>query len=799
MNNNLKRLLFVLTIIILLITIASVNATDNNMTNNQADTIQSTADNEPGIVKADNKEDKKTIISEQKQIKTANTVNVRNYTQLYDTLKNNKNNNCTINLQKGLYIINEQYPPSLYENSNIIINGNASIIFGSGKYSFIETEGKLTINNLNIRGCDEAIRGYDNSIIVLNNSNFTDNNATYNSILSSSGDVGIYNCNFNHNGAADTAIMNINGIEIDEIRGNAVITYHGTLDMKNTTFTNNYNKKTIDNMEGCLLNINNKKTSIQNCTFNQLSNSYTLKLDIQDTLTISNNNFINLNSNKKYDETKTDIYQQSILEIFGHNKTNINIKDNNFNNITFKSNVNTRGSIIRCIGDYDNSQAKLNITKNKFTNICINSTSDNESNVEGGIIYAYNTYCTINNNTIKTSIYNSNVYGGILRIDADKSINNTFINNTVQSNIKNIIIEEDLNNKEVYGGVIFNCENSNLTTDDYKNNGQITAEIVENTTTYNEGNLSIIGKLEAMLGLQVPKQADTGQTITVNLTITGMDKKALSGNAAVKLNGITMKDVKTNSSIIKLTNGKGSISISLAGLSGDRDYKLTAVFSKSGYARIENTTYLRINKQTYQTFKLTFNASSEEVIRIKQTLKDKNGNIIYGNTKVAIKLGDRTVKTLTVTNGQLDTTVKVPYLPPGTNKFIITLGDNYRYNSVRVNNTINIHKQNVTVTITQIKAKAGSKITLKATLKNKDTKTNVISGKYIFKVNGKTIPLIVNNKEVNTTQNVQNGIAQWTYTIPKTMQKGTYDITLSYNGNTQSNSIKYTSKALTII
>jgi len=798
MNNNLKRLLFVSTIIILLITIASVNAADNNITSNQADTMQSNSDNDYDIVKADNKEDK-TNISVEKQIKTATTVNVKNYTQLYETLNDNKYNNCTINLQRGLYIITEEYPPSLYENSNIIINGNSSIIFGAGQYTFIETEGQLTLNNITIRGCNEAIRGYDNSAIVLNNSNFTDNNATFNSILYSSGDVGIYNCNFNHNGAADTAIMNINGLEIEEIKGNTVISYHGTLDIRNTTFTNNYNKETSDYEEGYLFNVNNKKTTIQNCTFNQLSNSYSIKLDIQDTLTISNNNFNNLNSNKKYDENKTDIYQQPILEIYGHNKTNINIKDNTFNNITFKTNVNTRGSIIRCIGDYNNSQAKLNITKNKFTNININSTSDNEANVEGGIIYAYNTYCTINNNTFKTSINNSNVYGGVLRIDADKAVNNTFINNTVQSNIKNIIIEEDLNNKEVFGGVIFNCENSNLTTDDYKNNGQITAEIVENTTTYNEGNLSILGKLEAILGLNVPKQADTGQTITLNLTINGMDKKALSGKAAVKLNGITMKDVKTNSSIIQLTNGKGSITISLAGISGDRDYKINAVFSKSGYARIENTTYLRINKQSYKAFTLTYNASSEEVIRIKQTLKDKNGNIIYGNTKVAIKLGDRTVKTLTVTNGQLDTTVTVPYLPPGTNKFIITLGDNYRYNSVRVNNTINIHKQNVTVTITQIKAKTGTKITLKATLKNKDTKTNVISGKYIFKVNGKTVPLIVNNKEVITTQNVQNGIAQWSYTIPKTMQKGTYNITLSYNGNTQSNSVKYTSKALTII
>lgn len=61
--------------------------------------------------------------------------------------------------------------------------------------------------------------------------------------------------------------------------------------------------------------------------------------------------------------------------------------------------------------------------------------------------------------------------------------------------------------------------------------------------------------------------------------------------------------------------------------------------------------------------------------------------------------------------------------------------------------TANIYKQNVTVTINNIKAKVGSKITLKAVLKNSETKTNVISGKYIFKVNGKQVPLIQNNRK----------------------------------------------------
>ncbi|MBR3214406.1 MAG: hypothetical protein IKF79_07860, partial [Methanosphaera sp.] len=304
----------------------------------------------------------------------------------------------------------------------------------------------------------------------------------------------------------------------------------------------------------------------------------------------------------------------------------------------------------------------------------------------------------------------------------------------------------------------------------------------------------------AIISIQSPKNIDTGKTTTINLTITDKNtKKVINGTALIKINGLSIKDINTNTSTIPIKNGKGTLTLSLANYSG-KEYTLTAIFAKTGYNRAEKTTKMTVNKGTYKTFTIKLNGTSEQKIRIRQTLTDTNGNKIYGNTQVAIKLGDRTVKTLTVSNSLLDTEITVPYLPPGENKFKITLGENYRYKTKIINSTINITKQDIIVNITPIKAKSGNTVTLKATLTNKNTKTPVISGKYIFRVNGKTVPYITKSyEEIYTTKNVTKGVAQWEYTIPNDMNPGKYIITLNYNGNTQSNPIKYTEKLLTII
>jgi len=314
-----------------------------------------------------------------------------------------------------------------------------------------------------------------------------------------------------------------------------------------------------------------------------------------------------------------------------------------------------------------------------------------------------------------------------------------------------------------------------------------------NSTTFN-----VKLNKTANIKITAPTSIDTGKTATFKLLITDADtNQKLNGTAIIKVNGLTLTDDNNKQINLKVVNGEATLNYSLRGYSA-RTHQITAVFAKKGYLRAENNTTMKVNKVNYATFSFVIKGCSEKVITINKTLKDANGNVLGGNNKIAIKVGDRTVLTTTTTNGVLNAKFTLPYLPAGTINVKITLGENYRYNMVIFNTTATIYKQNVTVTINSIKAKAGSTITLKAKLINSETKTNVISGRYIFKVNGKTVPLIENGKEVSTTKIVSNGIAQWDYKLPANLKAGTYEVLLAYNGNTQSNSIKYSSKALTI-
>ena len=159
---------------------------------------------------------------------------------------------------------------------------------------------------------------------------------------------------------------------------------------------------------------------------------------------------------------------------------------------------------------------------------------------------------------------------------------------------------------------------------------------------------------------------------------------------------------------------------------------------------------------------------------------------------------NKTVANTQVENGALYIEFKIPYLPAREHELSILLGENYRYNYMKVNSTCTIYKQNVSVRIAEVKSKPGYNVTLKAVLINTLTNTNVVSGKYIFKVDGVRVPLAVNGSQIYTMKIVDNAVALWTYTLPENIAKGIHDVTLAYNGNTQSNPVKYTSKALTV-
>lgn len=81
------------------------------------------------------------------------------------------------------------------------------------------------------------------------------------------------------------------------------------------------------------------------------------------------------------------------------------------------------------------------------------------------------------------------------------------------------------------------------------------------------------------------------------------------------------------------------------------------------------------------------------------------------------------------------------------------------------------------ITTENIRASAGSVITLKATL-NTDAVVN--SGKVVFKINGKTVK--DSNAKIIYARVVDNQVS-FEYTLPESMKSGSYDITAVYTGS----------------
>lgn len=514
------------------------------------------------------------------------------------------------------------------------------------------------------------------------------------------------------------------------------------------------------------------------------------------TITLTNNTIIHNNATTagaiyNYRRGKTSNVSNNL---FGYNSpSSFTIKNNkitltdngNFIPTDAKIGIYENGTLIKTTSMTD-SVVDYTVSGTHTYNIVVNATN-----------FTNNRFIVTNSNKATQSIitldtFDSVNYGSTVNIGGKLLSNNKAVKNqnvTLNINNKDYVLTTDSNGKFNKSYTVNTYNNINIVASFDGNNEY---EAARNTTSITKINKT------ATITVTAPKTITSGQTATFKVVVTdaGTNEK-LNGTAIIKVNGLTLQDANGKQIQLKVVNGQATLKYALSGYSA-RTHKITAVFAKNGYARAENNTNMTVNKAEYATFSMTINACSEKVITINKTLKDTNGNVLGGSNKISIKVGDRTVLTTTTVNGVLNAKFTIPYLPEGKINVKITMGENNRYNMKTFNTTATIYKQNVTVSINNITAKAGSKVTLKAKLTNSETKTNVLSGKYIFKVNGNTVPLIQNGSEVITTKIISNGVAQWDYTLPSDLGAGQYNIQLVYNGNTQSNSIRYTSKSLTI-
>lgn len=724
-------------------------------------------DNSDNVLEKDNtliQNDIKEKISEDSpnNLKTAEYSNdnkIKDYSQLKSKLVENKNQ--TVNLDKTTFKVDG--PVSVNNKVDLEINGNGAVFDGQSTSSFIIFGGNiLKINNATFKnfktGYNTVIVGSSTSKLIITNCTFINSiGQTNGANINSKGSLTVKNCLFEHNQATKGSAIRIVG-------NNQKST------IENSIFKNNYvatEKESVIELTGI------QDVTINNCTFDgNTGRSIHAYQDV--TTKITNNTFKNMNT------TYSNTLQASVIDNY---EAKMYIYNNLFENITNTAPRIGGGLIYNEIG-------KFELINNTFTKIKFVVTNNNR--LAGGILWNRNATATINHNTFDIDATCNDMHGG------------AFYNNIGVLNVTNNSFDINVNVKnELGGGAIYNDydSNANIKSKLYYGDNSfdgikiINAKTILNKTIRNKGIIYLIGAENKIIpkpvkiSINAPNKIATGQNALINITVTNSNNNPIDTRVILKINGLSQKD-KSGNSIITVKGGKTTYNLSLAGYSG-KTYNVTVVGVDSKYLRSENTTKMTVLRGQCILDPISVNTTSEGEITINKIIKDTYGNVISGNTQIAIKLGDRTVLTTRITDGKLNVKVKVPYLPPGQNKFRIILGENYRYESKIINNTLNIHKQNVTATVSPIKAKAGDKITIKTTLINSETKTNVISGKFSYKLDAKTIVS-------NTTLEVKNAIAQMDYTLPKDIKAGLHYITIVYAGNTQSNTLRYDAKVLTI-
>lgn len=145
----------------------------------------------------------------------------------------------------------------------------------------------------------------------------------------------------------------------------------------------------------------------------------------------------------------------------------------------------------------------------------------------------------------------------------------------------------------------------------------------------------------------------------------------------------------------------------------------------------------------------------------------KNGTVIY-------KINGKTIGNATVSNGGAKLTYTIPSTWTNINYTITAVytGNSYYARSTS-NSTLKLKSNtNTKVTVKDITATQGDKITLKAVITTSEGEYAKV-GKVAFKINGKTVG----------TANVSNGGAKLTFTIPNNWKSQNYIITVVYGKN----------------
>lgn len=439
--------------------------------------------------------------------------------------------------------------------------------------------------------------------------------------------------------------------------------------------------------------------------------------------------------------------------------------------------------------------------------------TDNNLKLNGvyssGISLAHSPNCLITDNKINTTgdsrVYTNQVIEEIIPANKGIGIQQESTNTIVKGNVVNSTDEGN----NAYALFINRTNDVLIENNTFDTNTQhgIDAMGYRNSTNITNRTTitGITGKKTAQITVILPDNMTVGDKI--NLTAKVIDtttKQAItSGKVVFKINGVTVK--VGNTSTIRLNNnGIAQLEYDLIQLSS-KTYKITATFgSNSAYDSANSEAITFTPKQAdvkVPSIKTFNNVYTGDKIVSNQTLFDKNNRQLVGSNKVAIKYNGITIQKLTIKDGKLSTSIQIPLTArSGKNKLEIIVGETGRYSTTRINIDVNTIKQAPVFILNKVSAYPGTPVKFNVIIKTNITNSNVLNGKVGYKINGITqYDMDEYGNKLNKTLNISNGTASFNFIIPLDFASKSYKVTITFSGNGYVEAGKYTSNALTLL
>jgi len=187
---------------------------------------------------------------------------------------------------------------------------------------------------------------------------------------------------------------------------------------------------------------------------------------------------------------------------------------------------------------------------------------------------------------------------------------------------------------------------------------------------------------------------DNNITLIAKLKID--DKLVNNGYVIFKINGITLKDKNNQNIKAYLKNGWASINYTIPDGWSAKPVKVTSVFSRSNYGRIENKTYFNITRTNIH-MQLNNITSKTRQIHITGKILDEHNHTVVGENIISVKVSGLTIKSNNKTiyfkavNGTIDITFNLPdNYKKGNYTIILSTGTRNAYNANRSSCKLNL-------------------------------------------------------------------------------------------------------------